>query len=373
MKMKSKPLGLYVHIPFCKRKCNYCDFCSFADKTSGDMEKYTDALVSEILSYKDSRLFLDTVFFGGGTPSLLSGECLCKIVFAIKEAFTLKPGYEFTVEANPGTLDPEKLMLFKSLGVNRLSLGLQTSKENEGKILGRIHSFGEFLENFRLAREFGFDNVNVDLMYAIPTQTVKSLKETLELVLSLSPEHISAYSLILEEGTPLYKMQENLQFPNEDEESEMYFEITRRLKESGYSHYEISNYAKRGRESRHNLLYWQNGDYIGVGLSAHSYFQGRRFYNTDSLSDYLSSKGLQIEYERERDDAPYEYAMLALRTSFGLDNLEYKALFGVDFIETRKEKIKKYQELGFLTLSGQRLALTESGFYLSNSILVDLL
>ena len=337
------------------------------------MKKYTDALIREILSYKGRNLTLDTVFFGGGTPSILEGRLFEKIVFAVREAFNFKADLEFTVEANPGTLNEEKLRLFKGLGVNRLSLGLQSANENERKILGRIHDFSEFLENFRLARMVGFDNINVDLMYALPSQTKESLKKTLDKVLPLSPEHISAYSLILEENTPLYKMQAGLSFPNEEEEEKMYFELSERLRESGYSHYEISNYAKAGYESRHNLLYWQNGDYIGVGLSAHSFFEGRRFCNTDDFSLYLTKNEPIFDKERDESDAAYEYAMLALRTSFGLDNARYKELFKIDFIETRREKIEKYQKMGLAVLSGERFILTEAGFYLSNAILVDLL
>jgi oxygen-independent coproporphyrinogen-3 oxidase len=371
--MKSKSIGLYVHIPFCKRKCNYCDFCSFSELSEDKRRKYIDALIYEILSYSDKKLSLDTVFFGGGTPSILRIEELSKIVEAIKKSFQFTEDTEFTLEANPGTLTEKKLMAYRKFGVNRISLGLQSVHENEQKILGRIHNYDEFEKSFFLCRKAGFDNINVDLMYAIPSQSVESFSESINRVLSLSPEHISAYSLILEENTPLYENQAQLKFPSEDEEILMYELLCKSLADSGYLHYEISNYAKCGYQSRHNMKYWHSDDYIGVGVSAHSYFLGKRFYNTESIDSYINGAGIISERDENQNEAAYEYVMLALRTSEGFSLIDYKSRFFEDFLSGREEKLKKYEKLGYLVLSFDRIFLTEKGFYLSNLILSDLL
>lgn len=371
--MKSNKTGLYVHIPFCIKKCKYCDFCSFPDKTEKDRAPYIDALVREILSYKDKNIELDTVFFGGGTPSVLTPFEFEKIVKAIKETFALKADCEFTLEANPGTVSLEKLVVYKNAGVNRISLGLQSIHENEQKILGRIHNYNDFENSFLMCRSLGFSNINVDLMYAIPEQTKESFKKSVERVLSLQPDHISAYSLILEEGTPLYENKDMLNLVDEAAEREMYEELCSVLSKNGYSHYEISNYAKPGYESKHNLIYWQMDSYIGVGLSAHSYIFGERFCNTNSLNEYLAGGTKVREEGRTMADEAYEFAMLALRTKFGFLLKEYKDRFLQDFLLGRKEKIDRYTALGLMKCENGKIFLTESGFYVSNAILSDLL
>ena len=370
--MTTKPIGLYVHVPFCERRCSYCDFCSYAVSSldSSVRERYFDALVDEILSYKrEEPIAVDTVFFGGGTPSLLTVSEAEKIFAAIEKSFRVLPHAEITLEANPGTVTEEKLLAYKRLGVNRLSIGLQSIHENELKKLGRIHNFEEFLESYRLARELGYDNIGIDLMYGIPEQTSESLRETLDTVASLSPEHISAYGLIVEEGTQFFRERDTLMLPDEDTECDMYELTVSRLSELGYSHYEISNYAKEGRESRHNLHYWRAEEYIGVGVSAHSYFGGERYFNTDSIYEYSTGAAREVE----ACDVELEYAMLRLRLAEGFSLDGYERRFSRSFTEGREEKLRHLERLGYLRREGGRVALTDRGMYVSNAILSDLL
>ncbi len=372
--MTTDPIGLYVHIPFCIRKCNYCDFCSYKLDDFTKREEYIDALVKEISSYKEKNISVDTVFFGGGTPSLLSDDELRKIMNSIKEAFDISPEAEFTVEANPKTLTRDKLSLYTELGVNRISLGLQSIHENEQKILGRIHNFDDFLNSYKLVRDAGIKNVNVDLMYGIPEQTQESFEETLRTVISLSPEHISLYGLILEEGTPFFDNRDKLSLPDEDAECDMYYLAARLLKEAGYLHYEISNYAKEGCESRHNLKYWRVKEYIGVGVSAYSYFDGKRYGNVGDVSEYISDTGKRVDVTIcDLEAVKYDYVMLGLRLHEGISLSEYKSLFGIDFLEEHRKKIEAYICAGLIEIRGDRLSFTERGFYVSNTILTDLL
>lgn len=373
--MATDGLGLYVHIPFCVRKCNYCDFCSFPICDAGWKSEYIRRLCEEIRAYKDREISLDSIFFGGGTPSLLTPSEFREICSAIKESFLLLPYVEFTVESNPKTLDEEKLLTFLQCGVNRLSIGLQSIHENEGKMLGRIPNYRDFLDSYALARRCGIKNINVDLMYGIPEQTMESFEQTLSAVCALSPEHISLYGLILEEGTPFYKIKDTLPIPSEDCECDMYYLAAGVMAEHGYSHYEISNYAKPDFECRHNLKYWRCSEYIGVGLSAYSYYEGKRFGNTDDPDAYLCGKCTDYLYEEDVDltAEKYEYVMLRLRLSEGFSLEEYKRKFGEDFFDTRSELIKKMSDAGYLKINQGRIALTEKGFYISNSILTELI
>ena len=374
--MKTKPIGLYLHIPFCVKKCNYCDFCSYPGLNQEIRGEYISRLTKEILGYRrEPKIPVDTVFFGGGTPSLLSPEEFSEICDAIDEAFEVVGDAEFTVEANPKTVNAEKLSAYISRGVNRISLGLQTIHENELKKLGRIHNFSDFIDAYNLVLESGITNVSVDIMYGIPEQTLDSFKDTLLAVLSLNPTHISVYGLILEENTPLWNDRDNLRFPSEDEECDMYYLAASLLGERGYSHYEISNYAKQGHRSRHNMKYWKTDDFIGVGVTAYSFFEGVRYGNLCDISEYISSDLKQYikKEESNSSDLAFEYVMLGLRTSDGISVEEYKRLFGTDFLSGRKEKIDRYIENGYMTVRGDCIALTEKGFYVSNTILVDLL
>ena len=294
---------------------------------------------------------------------------------AIRETFVISTSTEFTVEANPKTLNKEKLDAFIKCGVNRLSIGLQSIHENEMKTLGRIHNFDDFLVSYNLARECGIENINVDLMYAIPEQTMVSFEKTLSKVCDLSPEHISLYGLILEEGTDFYNNRESLNFPGEDSECDMYYFACEYLKKRGYSHYEISNYAKNGYECQHNLKYWQSEEYIGVGLAAYSYFEGKRFGRGKNPEEYIKKNYTQYEYAEEIDDSErkYEFVMLGLRLSEGFSLSDYKARFGEDFIDSHKEIVDKHIFLGNILLIDDSLKLTEQGFYISNTIINELI
>ena len=371
--MTTDSLGLYVHIPYCVRKCNYCDFCSLPNGRGEIPEEYIDALVREISSYRGrEERELDTVYFGGGTPSLLSPDKLHRIMDAVKDNFKISPAAELTFEANPGTLTPDKARAFKSEGFNRVSLGLQSIHENEMKKLGRIHTYNEFLTTFSTLREVGFDNINVDLMYGIPYQTKASFDETVRAVASLSPEHISSYGLIVEEGTPFFSEVDYLPIPSLDDECDMYYSCASILASFGYEHYEISNYARQGYRSRHNSIYWNSSDYIGVGAAAHSYLGGKRFFNTDDVAEYVSGAEPKCVPDDEVD-ASYEYAMLKLRLKDGFSLSEYAARFGKSFTEGKQDILARLSAEGLIILSDDRMALTEKGFYLSNSILVEIL
>ncbi len=373
--MRADPIGLYVHIPFCIKKCNYCDFCSFSDLNTDVRSAYISRLIDEIFGYKrEDKIKIGTVFFGGGTPSLLSPSEFSRIADAIYSTFDIAEGSEFTIEVNPKTITPEKLSAYRAHGVNRISIGLQSIHENELKKLGRIHSFSDFQEAYELVRAEGINNVSVDIMYGIPEQTPESFKETLGAVLKMSPDHISCYGLILEENTPFWDMMDELPIPSEDEECEMYYAAADILSRSGYSHYEISNYAKPGFESKHNLKYWHAEEYIGVGISAYSYFCGKRYGNSRSMSEYLSDFSPKYDEEilgvKER---AYEYAMLSLRLSSGVSLSKYKELFGFDFLSGREEEISRLINAGYLKNDNGRVFLTERGFYVSNAILAELL
>ncbi len=374
--MRADALGLYVHIPICLKKCNYCDFCSFAALSDAVRKGYIRRLAEEISGYKrEPKILLDTVFFGGGTPSLLSPlefEC---IYSAITDSFDICDGAEITLECNPKTLTQEKLMAYKSSGVNRISIGLQSIHENELKILGRIHNFEDFKAAYRMVSESGITNINIDVMYGIPEQTKESFEKTLSSVLDFNPSHISAYGLILEEGTSLWNLRDSLSFPSEDDECDMYALACRMLSERGYLHYEISNYARSGSESRHNLKYWKNREFIGVGVSAYSYFDGKRFGNTRELSEYMSENSAEYISEEAVDinDSAYNHIMLGLRLKEGISLSEYRTLYGEDFLSGREAKIRSFVGLGYMKIEDGRLHLTEKGFYVSNTILTELI
>ena len=373
--MATDSLGLYVHIPYCVRKCNYCDFCSVSMGGAGVPDVYVDRLLEEISAYSGmTDRPLDTVYFGGGTPSLLSASQMEKIVETINASFVISKNAEMTFEANPGTLTREKAEGFYNIGFNRVSLGLQSIHENETKKLGRIHNYEDFVSSYNMLRNTGFNNINVDLMYGIPHQTKESFSDTLRAVIALSPEHISAYGLMIEDGTPFYKERDSLPIPTLDDECDMYDMASRELKAAGYEHYEISNYAKPGFRSRHNSLYWNLGEYIGVGAAAHSFFNGVRYSNSDDIGEYLRSHCTNCRGEREAiSELAYEYAMLKLRTKDGFSLAEYAERFGVSFTDGKEGILTRLEAEGLISFADDRLALTERGFYLSNSILIEIL
>lgn len=379
-------LGLYIHIPFCVRKCKYCDFLSFnmSDETKA---QYVTALICEInsLGKKYGKAGLNrpvpTIFIGGGTPSILNSQHICKILTAIYNNFSVKENAEITIECNPGTLSPSKLSDYKNIGINRLSIGLQTANDKELAAIGRIHSFSQFLESYNYAVKLGFNNINIDLMSALPYQTLASYEDTLKKVIALKPQHISAYSLILEEGTPLFDFINNGNeslLPDEDAEREMYYLTDNVLKDAGYQRYEISNYSKAGYECKHNLSYWDRVDYLGLGLGASSLVNSTRYKNTDSLSFYMENSHNPTAIKCDitplsKKDIMEEFMFLGLRKIKGISINAFKQQFGMDIFEVYGDVITKYKNMNLLSVENDVIALTKQGLDVSNSIFSDFL
>lgn len=386
--MKEQTLELYVHIPFCKKKCRYCDFLSFAGE-EWTQETYTQALIREIGAWRGKEnKKVSSVFVGGGTPSILSVRRMEEIFEALRESFFLTEDAEITIECNPGTLEKEKLEVYKCLGVNRLSLGLQSAKNEELRLLGRIHTWETFLESFQMARKAGFENLNVDLISALPGQTVESWRETLEKTIALSPEHISAYSLIIEEGTPFYQEYEedakireaggDPQFlPSEDAERQMYEDTEKILGNAGYSRYEISNYAKPGMACQHNMGYWQRKEYIGLGLGASSLYREGRWRNPENLLEYCNRKQDMPErkdlQKLSRKDQMEETMFLGLRLMEGVEEEAFFREFGCTCREVYGEVLDRLEDQGLLKEENGRIFLTSHGIDISNYCMAEFL
>lgn len=365
-----KPLELYIHIPFCVRKCAYCDFLS-APAERNVQEAYVKRLLEEIRGSAGGELSAEyqvtTVFFGGGTPSILRTDELCGILKTLREVWEFCGDAEITVEANPGTVDVEKLAGYREAGVNRLSFGLQSADDRELEMLGRIHTWEQFLENYEAARKAGFTNINVDLMSALPGQTAAGWRRTLERVCALSPEHLSAYSLMIEEGTPFYERYNGRPelLPSEEEERRMYYDTKRLLAARGYERYEISNYAKPGYACRHNLGYWRRTDYKGYGLGAASLLDNVRYTNETGLSEYLSGCAAGSEERLSARGVREEYFFLGLRMTEGVRAERYR-----EFYEPLFRKLKEQR---LLEESGGRIRLTDRGIDVSNYVLAQFL
>ena len=372
-----KELELYLHIPFCVRKCAYCDFLSFpAEKEI--QKQYVNCLIEEIRQFDLAEDYVvSTIFFGGGTPSVLEGSEIMRIMQAIRERFPdIREDAEITIECNPGTLTEEKLQIYQKAGINRLSLGLQSADQEELKLLGRIHTYNQFKENFYLARRIGFANINVDLMSALPGQSVESYRCTLKKVCELGPEHISAYSLIIEEGTPF--AQKKLILPTEDEEYQMYEDTAEILRKYGFHQYEISNYARDGFECRHNKGYWQRTEYLGAGLGAASLFRGKRFSNTRDMQTYLADS---TEPDKIREDVTAlsrnneieEFMFLGLRMTEGISERQFERNFGCRIEDIYGSVLAKYKEMDLLEHTGEFWRFTRKGIHVSNPVLADFL
>ncbi|GAA0685971.1 MULTISPECIES: radical SAM family heme chaperone HemW [Clostridium] len=371
--MKGK--SLYVHIPFCKQKCFYCDFPSFSGKETL-INDYLNSLEKE-LDLRVGDTAINTIFIGGGTPTYLNLEALIKLKTIMKKV-NLKSDGEFTVECNPGTLNEEKLKVLKDMGVNRLSIGLQAVQDRLLKEIGRIHSYKEFKENFILARNLGFNNINVDLMFALPDQSLEDLDETLKTIIDLKPEHISCYSLIVEEETVFYKLFDDgkLNLPNEDLEREMYLRALRILKQSGYNQYEISNFSKPGYECRHNIVYWSLYDYIGIGSGSHSYIDEKRISNYTSIEKYIKfmmENGNAIEevFENSIKDDMEEFMFMGLRKIEGINKGEFKERFKKEIHEVYGEVISTHIKNKLLVEDEEKIYLTTYGIEVSNYVMKD--
>ena len=369
-----RTLGIYVHIPFCIKKCNYCDFCSFPDKLNTVGEAYVDELIRRIRSASSSArdYEVDTVYFGGGTPSLLPPNLLARILNTIHEYLDVAKNAEITLECNPATASPVSLRELFEIGFTRLSIGLQSAVDSELRLLGRAHSLSDFITCFNDARRAGFDNISVDLMYGIPEQTEQTLSFSIDLLTSLAPEHISAYGLSVEEGTDFYRRKDTLNIADDDTQATMYALINQRLKDAEYSRYEISNFARTGFESRHNLRYWRALEYLGFGVAAHSYFGGERFGNSRDIDAFL--RGKDIAEEREvivQQELRREFVMLGLRLTEGISYADYRSRFGSE-LDT-DFPAEHFIQQGFMTKKNGHLAFTEKGFLVSNTILADIL
>ena len=417
--MNKRELELYIHIPFCARKCAYCDFLSFAapERVYRD---YMDKLLEEICgqgpNFQEYRV--STIFVGGGTPSILPADLIMELFATLSENFDISPDAEITMEANPGTLTMEKLEVYRQSGINRLSIGLQSADDKELKYLGRIHSYDSFLKSFQRARQAGFKNINVDLMSALPGQDVHSWKNTLKKVMMLKPEHISAYSLIIEEGTPFYERFGEPQgkqssvvcgeadadrggalpapktaaeiaaraavmtlpdLPDEDTDREMYHLTKEMMAAHGYDRYEISNYAKKGYECRHNIGYWTGVEYLGLGLGASSYTYGYRYHNTENLQEYLSlnlyeggAAARDIE-ELSLEDKMEEFMFVGLRMMKGVSGSEFLERFGQNMWNVYGDALKRLEQQGLIEVDAPMVRLTELGIDVSNVVLSEFL
>lgn len=361
-----RPLELYIHIPFCVKKCRYCDFLS-APSSEKERQEYVESLCRKIRSYGElaKAYHVSTIFIGGGTPSILEGTQILNVMEAIRGTFPVDSGAEISMEMNPGTVTKEKLKTFKHAGINRLSIGLQSADNRELKMLGRIHTYEDFLETYDMARKTGFENINVDLISAIPFQSVKSFDETLMKTAELDPEHISVYSLIIEEGTPFYDRYGNgkraNELPSEEEERLMYEHTRDILREYGYNRYEISNYAKQGRECRHNLGYWNRAEYLGIGTGAASLLEEYRF--TEGEEPVKLTMKEQVE----------EYMFLGLRKIEGVSRQVFNDCFGCTMESIYGGVLDKLCQEGLIEKSGDFIRLTERGIDVSNYVLSEFL
>ena len=372
-------LGLYIHVPFCVQKCNYCDFNSFKIK-GNDKKEYLNAIEKEMKLYSDEfkNKQFDSVFFGGGTPSILNIEELKRLVGSVFKNFNIKETAEVSMECNPGTINKEKLIHMKELGINRLSIGLQAIQNHHLKYIGRIHSYEEFENNYVEAKEVGFDNINIDLMYALPNHKKEEWKESLDKIISLNPSHISAYSLILEEGTKLHEMYDNEEFSllDEDTDIEMYNYTINKLKENGYNQYEISNYSKEYKECKHNIIYWKCDNYLGLGPGASGYIGDIRYNNISDLNEYnhkISQNIKPIEEETilSEKDKIEEFIFMGLRMNEGISLKVFKERFNISIEDIYKEPIEKLIDSKLLELDKDNLKLTQKGREISNTVFIE--
>lgn len=394
-----KYVSLYVHIPFCAVKCKYCDFLSFDGESYGTMLRYVDCLCQEIKLYAPvvEEYTVRSVFLGGGTPSLLDESLIINIMAFIRRHFTLEKDAEITIEANPGTLRHQKLNGYKTAGINRISIGLQSADDNMLKRLGRLHNYDQFVASYKAARRAGFNNINIDIMSGLPGQTIHSYVDTLSRVIDYKPEHISAYSLSIEEGTPFANNPEIINsLPTDMIERRMYDITKKLLAASGYDRYEFSNYAKTGYESKHNMVYWTGGEYIGFGLGASSYFQGKRFNNIKEIFTYIDlmektsekfvdADNMEILYNetvpelRENitpmyiDSRMEEFMFLGLRMTCGVSRSDFEARYNKDIYEVYGPVLNRYIDEGFMATTEDRIFLTDRGIDVSNVILADFL
>lgn len=365
----SDSIGLYIHIPFCHSKCPYCDFFSILGKNC-DYNKYVKVLNNNIkLWSKKFQKPVDTIYFGGGTPSIIGADLLCDILETIKTSFTVTENAEITFEVNPNSGKFFDFKKAKRSGFNRISIGLQSANSKELKLLGRTHSPEDAINTINLAKSVGIYNISLDLMIGIPKQNIESLKESINFCVNNGVTHISSYILKLEKNTVFYKRQDKLNLPNEDETAELYLFAVDYFNQNGFNQYEISNFSKAGFESKHNLKYWNLDEYLGIGPGAHSLINNKRFYYNNSFEEFLSN----IVIEDCTGNTEEEYIMLQLRLSSGLNADKYKKIFGHNLPEDLIAKARKYEKLGFLNVTDKNISFTTKGFLVSNTIIADLI
>ena len=369
-----KEIGIYIHIPFCIKKCEYCDFVSYCNKKEY-VPQYINALKKEIKNNINKEYKITTIYIGGGTPSSIEENYIADIIKTIKlnmndEDLKNFENIEVTIEVNPGTVNKEKLQVYKKIGINRLSIGLQETHNELLKSIGRIHTYEEFIKTYNLARKIGLNNINVDLMIALPNQTIQDIKENLEKITKLNPEHISVYSLILEEGTPFYnKYNENkIKLPDEELERNMYWYVKNTLENNGYMHYEISNFSKKGFESKHNMNCWNQEEYLGFGVAAHSYNNRIRYSNTNSIEEYIKGSNKIIHEEQTLEDMQKEYMLLGLRKIEGINIQKFKNKFAQNPIFIFKEQLNKLVDEELIIVDGNEIKLTNKGLDLANIV-----
>ena len=376
-----KKLGIYVHIPFCKQKCFYCDFVSYANQDKY-FQKYVQALSKEINNFIDNnKIDVQTIYIGGGTPSLIDAKYIEEILCIFEKRNLLKEAKEITIEVNPGTVNEEKLRTYKNSGINRLSIGLQSAEDKILKQIGRIHCYDDFLSTYKIAREVGFKNINVDLMIGLPNQKISDVKNSLEKIINLKPEspnHISVYSLIVEENTPIEKMLESgeLELPDEELERNMYWYVKNFLELNGYKHYEISNFAKLGNESKHNLDCWNQKEYVGFGVAAHSYIDDVRYGNVGNVEEYIKNcengeyeKNKVIdEIENDIFSKEKEFMLISLRKIDGVSIQDFKNKFGENPIFVFKDELNKLVDENLLIIDFDSIKLTNKGLDLANIV-----
>lgn len=388
IKENTKNIGIYVHIPFCKKKCEYCDFKSFVGKENM-IDQYMKWIKYELksigeenrLDYEnnlDDLIIVKTIYIGGGTPSILLPKYTSDILNTIKDNYTIdNKNLEVTIEVNPGTVDEKKLSEYKKCGVNRLSIGLQATQNKVLNTLGRIHTYNDFLDTYNTARKIGFNNINVDLMIGIPGQSLEDVQESIEEIIKLSPEHISTYSLIIEEGTPFFnKLAKNkITLPDEEIERQMYWMVKKKLEEAGYIHYEISNFAKKGYESKHNLACWNQEEYVGVGAAAHSYTNNVRYSNVCEIEEYINNyennnetNNFIFHEKQTKDSKMKEFMLLGLRKINGIQVQEFKNRFGENPIYLYRKELDKLVSENLLEIDGDNIKLTEKGLDLANLV-----
>lgn len=370
--MKKDNLGIYIHIPFCQKKCDYCDFLSFSNEKE-KVDTYIEALKREIVQNrtKGENRLIDTIYIGGGTPSYINAQKIEEIIQTLKENFHIASVYEMTIEINPGTINKEKLEKYKKCGINRLSIGLQSTNNEVLRKVGRIHTYEQFLETYDLARKLKFTNINIDLMLGLPSQTEEILQGSLKEIIALKPEHISMYSLIVEEGTYLFKKVEEKQItlPEEEMERTMYWMVKNMLEDNGFIHYEISNFARQQYESKHNLHCWEQKEYLGFGLGAHSYYEEVRYSNPESFEHYLSNDRKYIIHEKQNKEMKEkEYMMLGLRKLEGVKISAFKMKFVDNPLYIFQKELNKLVQEELIEIESDQIKLTNKGLDYANLV-----